>query len=61
MKTLIKDALFDAGDLEISKLKEVFGLPPFSIFDTTSGDWIKRRNEWKNLYRTKKMSQKYNT
>lgn len=49
MKTLIKDALFDAGDLETSKLKEVFGIPPFSIFDTTSGDWIKRRNEWKRL------------
>lgn len=49
MKQLVSDALFDAGNVEISKLKEIFGFPPFSIFNTTSGDWMKRRNEWKRL------------
>lgn len=49
MKTFVSDALFDVGSLETSKLKEIFGFSPFSIFDTTSGDWIRRRNEWKKI------------
>ena len=49
MKTFVSDALFNVGSLETSKLKEIFGFPPFSIFDTTSGDWIRRRNEWKKI------------
>lgn len=49
MKTLVSDALLDVGSLETSKLKEIFGFSPFSIFDTTSGDWIRRRNEWKRI------------
>ena len=41
--------LFGNVVVEPNSLKEKYIIPPFSIFDTASGDWQKRKNKWKNL------------
>ena len=41
--------LFGNPVIEKNSLKEKFIIPPFSIFDTASGDWINRKNRWKQL------------
>ena len=41
--------LFGNQIIEKNSLKEKFIIPPFSIFDTASGDWQKRKNRWKQL------------
>lgn len=48
MKKLNQNTLIDFDELK-SPLEEMFGVPPFSIFDTTQGYWRKRTNEWKSL------------
>ena len=30
-----------------NNLRDTYIIPPFSIFDTQSGDWQKRKNKWK--------------
>ena len=32
-----------------NNLRDTYIIPPFSIFDTQSGDWQKRKNKWKDL------------
>ena len=32
-----------------NNLRDIYMIPPFSIFDTQSGDWQKRKNKWKEL------------
>ena len=44
----MSESLFDVENCNIS-LCSRFGLPPFSIFDTTCGNWLKRSREWKRL------------
>jgi DNA modification methylase len=34
---------------ERGSLKDTYIVPPFSILDTTQGDWFNRKNIWKNL------------
>lgn len=34
---------------EKGSLKDTYIVPPFSILDTTQGDWFNRRNKWKDL------------
>jgi len=34
---------------EKTELKKEFIIPPFSIFDTASGDWQSRKNRWKSI------------
>ena len=41
--------LFGDPIIEKKNLKDDFLIPPFSIFDTASGDWQQRKNRWKNL------------
>ena len=41
--------LFGDIIIEPNSLKEKYIIPPFSIFDTASGDWQNRKNKWKNL------------
>lgn len=48
MKKLVSYGLIDVETAK-SPIKEKFGIPPFSIFDTMQGYWRKRVNEWKSL------------
>lgn len=48
MKKLLSESLFDV-EIATSPLCSRFGLPPFSIFDTTCGNWLKRSREWKRI------------
>ena len=41
--------LFGNPVIEKTNLKDTFLIPPFSIFDTASGDWQNRKNRWKAL------------
>ena len=41
--------LFGDPIIEKKNLKDEFLIPPFSIFDTASGDWQQRKVRWKNL------------
>ena len=41
--------LFGQPVIEKNNLKDRFIIPPFSIFDTASGDWQNRKNRWKSL------------
>ena len=41
--------LFGAPIIEKTDLKSEFIIPPFSILDSASGDWQKRKNRWKQL------------
>lgn len=45
--------LFDVGPQRVpsSLLHAKFGWPPFSILNTISWDWQRRKDEWENLYR----------
>ena len=45
--------LFDVGSQRVpsSLLHAKFGWPPFSILNTISWDWQRRKDEWENLYR----------
>lgn len=35
------------------KLRDKFGIPPFSIFDARSGEWQERKREWKSVIQIK--------
>lgn len=48
MKEINKNKLLNIEELK-APIHKKFGWSPFSIFDTTNGDWIKRCREWKNL------------
>ena len=41
--------LFGNEVIEPNTLKNKYIIPPFSIFDTASGDWQNRKNKWKSL------------
>ena len=41
--------LFGNPIIEKTQLKNEFIIPPFSIFDTASGDWQNRKTRWKSL------------
>lgn len=41
--------LFGNEVVEPNTLKNKYIIPPFSIFDTASGDWQNRKNKWKSL------------
>lgn len=41
--------LFGNEVVEPNTLKSKYIIPPFSIFDTASGDWQNRKNKWKSL------------
>lgn len=41
--------LFGNEIIEPNSLKRKYIIPPFSIFDTASGDWQNRKNKWKSL------------
>ena len=41
--------LFGNEVIEPNSLKRKYIIPPFSIFDTASGDWQNRKNKWKSL------------
>ena len=41
--------LFGNPIIEKTNLKDEFIIPPFSIFDTASGDWQNRKDRWKRL------------
>lgn len=41
--------LFGNEIVEPNSLKRKYIIPPFSIFDTASGDWQNRKNKWKSL------------
>jgi|TARA_R100000084_G_scaffold31573_1_gene12163 DNA modification methylase len=41
--------LFGNEIIEPNSLKRKYLIPPFSIFDTASGDWQNRKNKWKSL------------
>ena len=41
--------LFGKEVVEPNSLKAKYIIPPFSIFNTTSGDWQNRKNKWKLL------------
>ena len=45
--------LFEQGSQKVpsSLLHAKFGWPPFSILNTISWDWQRRKDEWENLYR----------
>jgi hypothetical protein len=48
-KELVNTDLF-GNVIEVNKdLKEMFIIPPFSIFDTRQGYWQKRKRRWKRL------------
>lgn len=46
-------ALFDKGKQKIpsSLLHAKFGWPPFSILNTISWDWQRRKDEWENIFK----------
>ena len=39
----------EEDSLEIRMLKEDFLFPPFSVLDSTTGEWMERKNEWKSM------------
>ena len=41
--------LFGDPVIEKNSLKNRFIIPPFSVLNTSSGDWQNRKNRWRNL------------
>jgi 16S rRNA G966 N2-methylase RsmD len=48
MKQINQNKLLNIEELK-APIRKKFGWSPFSIFDTTNGDWMNRCREWKNL------------